>query len=91
MFVNINLFILVVYSKIHSITNTRLVNVMANKTLEKVEEEYKDQKVGGGDNGTSHGSTGTGGSSTSHKSSKKSKGSSSAGSSTGGSKGGHSS
>ncbi len=50
---------------------------MADKTLEKVEEEYKDQKVGGGDNGTGHGSTGTGGSSTSHKSSKKSKGGSS--------------
>ena len=61
------------------------------KALEQVEEEHKDQKVGGKeDNGVSHGSTGTGGSSTSHKSSKASKGGSSAGSSTGGSKGGHS-
>lgn len=61
------------------------------KALEEVENEYKDQKVGGkADNGVNHGSTGTGRSSTAHKSSKKSKGGSSAGSSTGGSKGGHS-
>lgn len=89
-FANITLLIRVVQVDKHSITNRALVSVMANKTLEKVEEEYKDQKAGSGDNGTQHGSTGTGGSSTSHKSSKKSKGSSSAGGSTGGSKGGYS-
>jgi len=88
-FANISLLIRVVNPNINAITNRALVNGMANKTIEKVEEEYKDQKVGGGDNGTGHGSTGTR-SSTSHKSSKKSKGSSSAGGSTGGSKGGHS-
>ena len=65
-------------------------NVMADKTLEKVEEEYDGQRITGNqDNGTGHGSKGTR-SSTSHKSSKKSKGSGSAGGSTGGSKGGHS-
>lgn len=87
-FANISLLVRVIYQNSHLITN-RLVSVMANKTLEKVEEEHKNQKVGGGDNGTGHGSTGTG-SATSHKSSKKSKGSGSAGGSTGGSKGGHS-
>ncbi|GAB4018419.1 hypothetical protein GCM10028773_18020 [Spirosoma koreense] len=65
------------------------INVMANKTLEKVEEEYKDQRITGNqDNGTGHGQKGNGRSSTSHKSS--SKGNHSAGGSTGGSKGGHS-
>ncbi|GAB3880920.1 hypothetical protein GCM10028825_01260 [Spirosoma agri] len=62
--------------------------VMADKTLEKVEEEYKDQRVTGNqDNGTQHGQKG---SSTSHKSAKHSKGGSSAGHASGGSKGGHS-
>lgn len=90
-FANISLLIRVVYQNKHLITNRVLVNVMADKTLEKVEEEYKDQRITGNqDNGTQHGQKGTGRSSTAHKSSKKSKGSSSAGSSTGGNKGGHS-
>lgn len=72
-------------------STNQLINVMADNTIEKVEEEYKDQRITGNqDNGTGHGSKGTR-SSTSHKSSKKSKGSNSAGSSTGGTKGGHSS
>ncbi len=53
---------------------------MAKDDLQKVEEEYKDQKAGGKeDNGAGHGATGKGTKSTSHKSSKKSKGAHSAG------------
>lgn len=62
---------------------------MANKTLEKVEESYKDQRITDNqDNGTGHGEKGNGRSSVSHKSS--AKGSRSAGGSTGGSKSGRS-
>lgn len=64
---------------------------MADKTLEKVEEEYDDQRIAADENnGTQHGEKGTGRSSTAHTSAKHSKGNGSAGHANGGNKGGHS-
>ncbi len=65
-------------------------NVMADKTLEKVEESYEDQRITGNqDNGTAHGQKGNGRSSTAHKSAKNSKSSNSSAGKSSGNKGGN--
>lgn len=68
------------------------IEIMADKTLEKVEESFNDQRITGNqDNGTQHGEKGNGRSSTAHKSAKHSKGSHSSAGKSSGNKGGHSS